>query len=55
MDIGLTELFRILSSGNLVPDGNPLVVGDERPMNRLFQGLIDEVAVFNRALSQGNR
>jgi len=39
------------NSGDLVPDGNPLVVGDERPPNRLFQGLIDEVAVFNRAIS----
>ena len=39
-------------NGNMVPDGLPLVVGDERPMNRLFQGLIDEVAVFNRALSE---
>ena len=39
-------------NGDMVPDGLPLVVGDERPMNRLFQGLIDEVAVFNRALSE---
>lgn len=36
---------------NLVPDGMPVVIGDERPMNRLFEGLIDEVAVFNRAIS----
>lgn len=35
----------------LVPDGNPIVVGDERPANRLFEGLIDEVVVFNRAIS----
>jgi len=38
--------------GKMAPDGNPLVVGDERPQNRLFEGLIDEVAVFNRPLSQ---
>ena len=39
-------------SGQMVPDGMPLVVGDERPQNRLFEGLIDEVVVFNRVLSQ---
>ena len=38
--------------GKMVTDDEPLVVGDERPMNRLFQGIIDEVALFNRALSQ---
>jgi hypothetical protein len=36
---------------NLIPDGKPVVIGDERPMNRLFEGLIDEVAVFNIAIS----
>lgn len=40
------------AKGKMVPDDEPLVVGDERPMNRLFQGIIDEVALFNRALSQ---
>lgn len=35
----------------LVPDGNPVVIGDERPMNRLFEGSIDEVAIFNKAIS----
>ena len=39
-------------NGDMVPDGLPLVVGDERPMNRLFEGVIDEVAVFNVALSE---
>lgn len=37
---------------NLVPDGKPVLVGDERPMDRLFQGKIDEVAIFNRALTE---
>jgi hypothetical protein len=41
-----------VSNDDLVPDGKPLVIGDERPMNRLYEGLIDEVAVFNRVLSQ---
>ena len=41
-----------LNISNLVPGGKPLVVGDERPLSRLFQGLIDEVAIFNKALSQ---
>ena len=36
---------------NLVPDGKPVVIGDERPMSRLFEGLIDEVAIFNIAIS----
>lgn len=40
------------ASTNLVPDGQPVVVGDERPMDRLFQGKIDEVAVFNRAITE---
>ncbi|MBD3184651.1 hypothetical protein GF312_20390 [Candidatus Poribacteria bacterium] len=42
----------VAASGELVPDGQPLVIGDERPMNRLYEGLIDEVAVFNRVLPQ---
>ena len=40
------------ANGKMVTDDEPLIIGDERPMNRLFQGIIDEVAVFNRALSQ---
>lgn len=40
------------AGGNLVPDGKPLVVGDEQGASRFFQGVIDEVAVFTRALSQ---
>jgi len=40
------------ANSNMCPDGKPVVIGDERPMSRLFQGLIDEVAIFNRVLSQ---
>jgi hypothetical protein len=41
-----------LANAKLGPDGKPVVIGDEKPLSRLYQGIIDEVAIFNKALSQ---
>ena len=49
---GEVQESKIDATTNLVPDGKPVVIGDEIPKARFFEGLIDEVAIFNRALSE---
>ena len=40
------------ANSKLSPDGKPVVIGDEKGMSRFFTGIIDEVAIFNKAISE---
>ena len=40
------------SKGKLAILPNELVLGDEKGMSRFFIGTMDEVAIFNKALSE---
>ena len=43
---------RRTDNDQLTVNNNPLVLGDEKGSNRFFSGTMDEVAIFNRAISQ---
>jgi len=43
---------RRTDNDQLTVNKNPLVLGDEKGSNRFFSGTMDEVAIFNRAISQ---
>jgi hypothetical protein len=42
------------ADSELLPDGKPVVIGDEKGMSRFFTGIIDEVAIFNKAISEAD-
>lgn len=43
----------VAASGSIISASNPLCIGNDpgNPTNRFFKGLVDEVSVYNRALS----
>jgi len=42
------------ANSKLSPDGKSVVIGDEKGMSRFFTGIIDEVAIFNKAISEAD-
>jgi glucose/arabinose dehydrogenase/chitodextrinase len=42
----------VVQTGNIQTNSNPLSIGGNGPFGEFFQGVIDEVRVYNRALSQ---
>lgn len=45
-------LHKQTTSDKIVNSGDPLVLGDEKGMSRFFSGVMDEVAIFNKALTE---
>src|SRR5439155_25447523 len=49
--VNATQVGTIAHSGNLVPSDGPLRIGGNGLWGEFFQGRIDEVRIYNRALS----
>ena len=46
------QVSSVARTGSIATSANPLQIGGDSIYGQYFQGLIDEVRVYNRALSQ---